>query len=78
MKRSLNLTGIEGKSYDLEELKKSNVRTGKDSLVIEVWYWHPDAEGDHRFPNPPNPEIGRIWFSKQVATLEELAQKIGG
>ena len=78
MKRSLNITGLENKVYDLEEIKTQDTRKSTTELVVEVWYWHPDAEGDHSKPNPPDPQIGRIWFSKQVKTLEELKEKIGG
>jgi hypothetical protein len=78
-KKSLNLSGQNGKTYDLEQISTQNTRLDSGmKLIVEVWYWNPDSDiEERRSPNPPSPEIGRIWLSKLVP-LEELNAKVGG
>jgi hypothetical protein len=67
-KKSINLTGTSGKTYDLEKIATENTRLDSDSqLLVEIWEWNPEANNeDHRKPNPPSPAVGRIWLSKLV------------
>ena len=78
-KKSLNLTGQNGKTYDLEQISAQNTRLDSSmQLVVEIWPWNPESTNEeHRKPNPPKPEVGRIWLSKLVP-LDELNKMIGG
>lgn len=56
------LVGVEGKTYDLEELQNENTRLDSTKpLLIQVYEY---KEGEN--PNPENPKIGQIWLSKRV------------
>ena len=72
--KSLKLTGVQNKTYDLEELSTGS-RTSETELRVHVWEWNPlgvkKYEGtadyeDHKSPNPPNLKVGQIWLSKKV------------
>ena len=72
MARSINLTGTKGKEYNLDELQDKNTRQDSNSeLIVQIWKWNPNAEGAHKYPNPPQLEIGQMWMSKLV-DLSEL------
>ena len=77
-KKSIDLTGTSGKTYDLEQISSENTRLDSSmQLLVEVWEWNPDAANeDHRKPNPPSPAVGRIWLSKKV-DLETVNSKYG-
>lgn len=67
MPRTINLKGTNGKTYNLDEISTENTRTDSSKeLVVEVWYWNPNLKNSHKSPNPPNPEIGRIWLSQLI------------
>jgi hypothetical protein len=66
-KRSINLTGTEGKVYDLDKIAQEARDNYTKDLVVQIHVYDPNAplEAD-RLPNPANPKIGQIWLSKIV------------
>ena len=77
-KKSINLTGTSGITYDLDKIATDKTRVdSSNQLLVEIWEWNPDAANeDHRKPNPPSPAVGRIWLSKKV-DLETVNSKYG-
>ncbi len=73
----VTISGTNGKSYNLDEITKSNTRTdGSAPLTVQIWYWNSEAlDVDHRNPDPPNPVIGQIWLSRLV-TDPEIIEKL--
>ena len=58
MKKTLNLTGQSGKTYDLDALNTESRLDASKKLVVQI---HEYSEGEN--PNPENPSIGQIWLS---------------
>ena len=78
MPKKLNLTGTSGKEYDLDQLSKSGTRDNtEEALVVQIWYWNPNLNNSHKYPNPPNPKLGQIWLSKLIPLSDvELYKRI--
>lgn len=79
MPKSINITGTQGTTYDLDKISTENTRVDSTSeLIVQIWYWNPngiDSYKDdqekyeqHKKPNPPNVQLGQIWLSKHVPT----------
>ena len=68
----ITISGTAGKTYNLEEISKKDIRTDASSpLSVQIWYYSEySVDEDHKKPNPPNPEIGQIWLSKLVTDPE--------
>lgn len=64
--KRINLTGTNGETYDLDQMKNEGRRSLTTDLIVEIWEWNPKLPKPHNHPNPENPEIGRIWLSKFV------------
>lgn len=59
MKKTLDITGTNGRTYDLNDISAEK-RSNKDKpLVLQVYAFKAGES-----PNPANPEIGQIWISK--------------
>ena len=67
MPKSINLTGKQGETYDLDTLSK-DTRTGEGELLVQVWKWNPNLPktNPHSKSNPPDLKLGQIWLSKFV------------
>ena len=76
MASTIDLTGTDGTTYNLDELATTNTRTSTDALKVQVWKWNPNfsTENIHSKPNPPltlATDLGRIWLSKLDLTYTE-------
>jgi len=77
MPKTINLTGKENKTYDLEELDQKETRSNSNQgLVVQVWKWNPEFAGDHSKPNPPNLVLGQIWLSKFISSEDPDFSKL--
>lgn len=79
-KKSINLTGTEGASYNLDEIAQDTRSNEEESLVVQIWYWSPffKKENPHSKPNPPSPALGSVWLSKLVERDSEEYKKYEG
>lgn len=71
MPKTINLTGTNGKTYNLDEIQNTNTRLDSESsLVVQIWKWNPTLpeENPHSKPNPDNLVLGQMWLSKFVET----------
>lgn len=69
MPRSINITGSNGKNYNLDTISTKDTRQNSDeALLVQIWYWNPNLpEGNpHKYPNPEKPAIGQMWLSKLI------------
>jgi hypothetical protein len=57
-KKTIDLTGTSGKTYDLDRIEAEKRTNSSKELVIQVVEY-----GDGESPNPANPAIGQIWLS---------------
>ena len=58
-KKTINITGTQGTTYDLDKIKSDSRTNGATPLVVQI---HKYAKGQN--PNPENLQIGQIWLSK--------------
>ena len=65
-KRTINLTGTSGATYDIDEIAKDSRLNGETPLLVQVYKYHTGES-----PNPANPAIGQIWISHLVSTEDE-------
>lgn len=65
-KKSLNLTGTSGQTYNLDDIAAETRVNSVKKLVVQVHEYNPDsADEAKRSPNPANPVVGQIWLSKR-------------
>lgn len=76
-KKSINLTGTEGQTYNLDDLAQDTRTNEEESLVVQIWYWSPFYKdtNPHSKPNPPKPALGSVWLSKLVERDSDLFKK---
>jgi hypothetical protein len=66
-KRSINLTGTEGKVYDLDKIAQEARDNYTKDLVVQIHVYDPNAPLlANRNPNPASPKVGQIWLSKRT------------
>jgi hypothetical protein len=65
-KRSINLTGTQGKVYDLDKIAAEARDNYEKDLVVQIHTYDPTVPGQS--PNPANPKVGQIWLSKKIST----------
>jgi hypothetical protein len=64
-KKSLNLTGTSGTTYDLDNIAAENRENSSKDLIVQIHEYNPNsADPTKRSPNPLKPKIGQIWLSK--------------
>jgi len=63
MKKSLNLTGTKGKTYDLDEIENENRTNSSLELTVQVHEY--DPQDPNSKPNPSNLQVGQIWLVKR-------------
>ena len=62
-KRTLNLSGTQGREYDLDQIAEEARDNETKILVVQVHTFDPTNPAESN-PNPLNPKIGQIWLSK--------------
>lgn len=70
-KKSLNLTGTAGQTYDLDQIEQETRLNGERPLVIQVHRYNPASplSEENKNPNPSNLKLGQMWLSKKDSTL---------
>jgi hypothetical protein len=63
-KKTLNLTGTTGTTYDLDKIEAENRMDSASKLVVHVHQYDPELG---QSPNPSNLKLGQIWLSKKVS-----------
>jgi len=65
-KKSLNLTGTSGVSYDLDKIASETRSNQSKPLIVQIHKYNPNSlDASRRNPNPSNPTIGQIWLSSE-------------
>jgi hypothetical protein len=69
-KKSLNLTGTSGQTYNLDGIAAETRINSVKKLVVQVHEYNPDSVDEaKRAPNPSNLVVGQIWLSKRNTGL---------
>jgi hypothetical protein len=70
-KKSLNLTGTAGQTYDLDQIEQETRLNAERPLVIQVHKYNPASQlsEENKKPNPSNLKLGQMWLSKKDSTL---------
>lgn len=59
-KKTINLKGTSGTTYNLEEITKDSRTNSTKTLLVQVYQYN---EGESS--NPSNPAVGQMWLSKK-------------
>jgi hypothetical protein len=70
-KKSLNLTGTAGQTYDLDQIEQETRLNAERPLVIQVHKYNPASQLSelNKNPNPSSLKLGQMWLSKKDNTL---------
>lgn len=69
--RSINITGTEGKSYNLDEIINSNNRNDSSKpFVLHIKQYNPlSKDKDIKSVIPKDVKIGSMWIARQNKTI---------
>lgn len=81
MAKRIKITATPGQTYNLDEILRYASDDPNKPIVLQKWYWCPEAADEYEIysqPNPPDLSVGQIWISIKCKDMEELKSKIGG
>ena len=68
-KKSLNLTGTAGETYDLDAIEAETRLNAAKPLVVQVHKYNLQSTNGKTNPNPSNLQLGQMWLSKKDPTV---------